>query len=983
MAMLTGVRNASGSFLMNSSLPTCTPIGKKTKWCKRAWAAVLFWINSRALRTGVYCRYPHGSCRALTTICLWQHLARYHEFGFPDDRPGCPANRWRALERVTDMMSRGFAVLSGAVVLLSLIATAPASGQVLALAQSTVQVNNAQFQLDLSSVRHFDNATISIQNTGSQPVLMPEVDMMGSSPATTSQAILAWLQAQGSSSGQALAEAGWQYVLAHMFHVCWAVSPYENAYEATIPWRLLRGYGFGCCDQAASLLAWVWCVEGFQSRVVYLLPGHTVAEVYYEGSWHMYDADHRVFYTTPDGTVASVAMIVADPSLIATGAGANGLDPVGYTTQFMENLYATATIEYATPNFSSSTYAAPTYALAPGQLLLLYSENIIADLIHGYEGGYGFGPQAVTSATLIQTVDFSNPQWSSQVYSVTGMAVSETSSGAALSTTGASGDIILQQNWPNPAFDLQLDGAFSLGSSNSALKVYFSPDGVKWSLPFFIIIPAGGFQNASLNLTSVARGAYSGYIKIQATGSASISSLKITSNLQFSKAFFPALIPGAVNNLIYTDGSPDAQPRNLSIRVEVWGDGPAPLGMSLPLVQNMTVPPESSVANLEATLRAPLVFYPWLAYGPSTVSPTLWQEQQSGGILQAVAPAPGYMTLGATMSWSANDTGLTTWSLAKREPVSLNFDWLLSPATTEWSGKMILPLLGTGDQSVFSTTAGGTIQLLGRPVYEGATASSLVPESPVYSIARGYGAAALVNGKLRTLAYPGGVNFDYGVDLGNLAHVSAVWLNWGYFGSSPVYIQNWTLYGRTTTTGSWQTLAQGGFPGAETSTVNLDTYALQLRIAASSQNWIGMYELEAAASIPLQVTAASNLEEQTSINDFGPASNLVDGNDNTLANPGGPHNDYTLDPGKNAYIDQVSIVWGSFGTNSLCINSWRLYGQKQIGTTWDIIAQGGFPNAAQSVVPVHDQYRRLRVAADGTNWIGIYEVQVYGNLLAQ
>jgi hypothetical protein len=862
--------------------------------------------------------------------------------------------------------------------LLSLVFAASAFGQ-LAQIQSSVQANNTDFQLDLSSVPHFDTATITIENTGSEPVIMPEIDTMGTSPATNSQAILAWLQTQGSSSDSALAESGWQYVLAHMSHLCWAVSPYEGAYEAGNPWRILRGYGFGCCDQAASLLAWVWHVEGFQSRIVYLT-GHVVAEVYYGGAWHMYDADHRVFYTAPDGTVASVATIVANPSLIATGQGSGGLDPIGYPVVSMESLYANSTVTYGTPNYSSSIYAAPNYALAPGELLLLYSGNITADLIHGYGGGSGFGPSAVTSATLVQTVDFSDPQWTSRVYSVTGMAVNETDSGFALS---GSGNIILKQDWPNPAFDLQLDGNFNRESSNTALNVYFSADGVNWSLPFHITTSAGTFQSASLNLTGVARGAYSGYIKIQANGNAGISSLKITSNVQVSKAVFPALIPGAVNSLTYRDGSPDTQARNLSVRLAVYDVAPAPVGMSLPLIQNTTVAQAASVANLEANLRAPLTYSPWLAYGSSAASATLWQAQQRGDVLQVVAPAPGYLTLGANLSWSANNTGLTTWSLAKREPASLNFDWLLSPVTTSWLGNMTAQLPSTGDQAIFSSTAGGNVQLLGRPIYQGATASSLLPESPVYSIPQGYGAKALVDGNLRTLAYPGGPGFDYVVNLGNLAHVSAVWLNWGLFGSNPIYIQNWMLYGRQTTADSWQTLAQGGLPGAETSTVSLDTYASQLRITATGPNWVGMYELEAAASVPLPLTAASNVDEQPSTSHFGAASALADGNDNTFAYPGSTFNDYTLDPGNNAYIDQVSIVWGYFGTSSLYINSWRLYGQKQLGSTWQLIAQGGFPNTTKSVVPVQDQYRRLRIAANGANWIGIYEVQAYGNLLAQ
>ena len=47
---------------------------------------------------------------------------------------------------------------------------------------------------------------------------------------------------------------------------------------------------------------------------------HTVPEIYYNNGWHLYDADHKVYYLAEDNkTVAILAEIIADPSLVARG----------------------------------------------------------------------------------------------------------------------------------------------------------------------------------------------------------------------------------------------------------------------------------------------------------------------------------------------------------------------------------------------------------------------------------------------------------------------------------------------------------------------------------------------------------------------------------------------------------------------------------------------------------------------------------------
>lgn len=651
------------------------------------------------------------------------------------------------------MMSRRSAVLSGAAVLLSVVAATLAFGQQV---QPTVKVNNTQFQLDLSSVPQFNLTTVTLENTGASPVIMPEVTAANAPPGTNSAAILGWLQAQGGSSAPALAEAAWQYVNGQLFAQMYALSaPFEGYYETRIPWRLFRGYGFGGCDQEAYPLAWLWHLSGFSSRVV-TLPGHVVAEVYYDNAWHMYDSNHRVFYLNPDGTVASVAQIMANPTLVAQAAGPDGLDPIGMATALMEELYANADPTYTTPNWSLSWWNDPTYTLSYNESLVMYSENITADVIYG--AGFHVAPSFVSSATLIRTINFNDPNWKLGVLSTSGMAVSTIDSQTVLANTANSGTIVLYRDSPSPAFDLQLDGQFYRASASTTIKVYVSPDDINWQSAYFVInTPVGAFQPGSLNLTSVTRGMYSWYVKIQVTGAPGavrISSLKLTSNVQISKSSIPTLTPGSVNDLIYRDASADAQSRDINVKVAVYSDAPTPLGMTVPLTQNMTVPASSSVSNLESILRSPEVFYPWLAYGSSTASATLWQAQQNGDVLQAAATTPGnYLVTGANLTWNTRNPGPISWSLAKREPVSLNFDWIQPPRTTFSSGAMA-ESLSTGDQFILSTSLGGTISLLGRPLFKNATVTSLVPENPIFSIAMGYGAQHLMDGNLRSLHIP-------------------------------------------------------------------------------------------------------------------------------------------------------------------------------------------------------------------------------------
>ena len=136
----------------------------------------------------------------------------------------------------------------------------------------------------------------------------------------------------------------------------------------------------------------------------------------------------------------------------------------------------------------------------------------------------------------------------------------------------------------------------------------------------------------------------------------------------------------------------------------------------------------------------------------------------------------------------------------------------------------------------------------GSPQIRGLQAQSLVPEDPVYSLARDYGAAIVVDGDMDSLAYPSARHIDYAIHLNGPHVVSGVSIDWGYFGSDARYLTNWTLLGSNGGQ-NWQVLASGGFPGKSTLDVAVQSTATDLRLMADGLNSIGAYEVRVFGTV--------------------------------------------------------------------------------------------------------------------------------------
>jgi len=87
--------------------------------------------------------------------------------------------------------------------------------------------------------------------------------------------------------------------------------------DAYDPIKHLNGYEHTGCSCLAISLATACDHAGLKSRVVNFGVSHWISEVLYDGAWHVFDADRKVFNLKRDNkTVASMADCIADPGLV-------------------------------------------------------------------------------------------------------------------------------------------------------------------------------------------------------------------------------------------------------------------------------------------------------------------------------------------------------------------------------------------------------------------------------------------------------------------------------------------------------------------------------------------------------------------------------------------------------------------------------------------------------------------------------------------
>jgi hypothetical protein len=434
---------------------------------------------------------------------------------------------------------------------------------------STNPYNESQ-DFDLTASPVINNASITISNEGADFVVLPAVFAQGGY-ALNRSSMLSVVQSADSLTPEQFALATWKLVSQDTFHFCSAGAPGDPSAYADEPLRLLNGFGFACCDQSSRILNWLWQGAGYQTRIG-AMTFHTVPEIYYNNGWHLYDTDHKVYYLAEDNkTVASLAEIIADPSLVARVADANGNDPSGYPAALLAQEYAAATPEYLTSDYRR----AATYGLQPNQSLTLRSENATTSVFDYFLPDDPVLPlSTVTSAQFDWALDFARTDWRQLATSINGVGtLSRNANLFITNASGKTGDIAYYLSSPFPVSSLQVSGIVYRDNGTASVSAYFSSDGVHWSAPAPMNPEPGTAAQATADLSSVALGQYSYFVMLRFYGSAPdaarIAAVHLTSEVQVAKILFPNLVPGTVNHLIYQDWSSASDQHDVKVSVAV------------------------------------------------------------------------------------------------------------------------------------------------------------------------------------------------------------------------------------------------------------------------------------------------------------------------------------------------------------------------------------------------------------------------------
>ena len=355
--------------------------------------------------------------------------------------------------------------------------------------------------------------------------------------------------------------------------------------------EILNGFGFGCCDQSALTLAWIWQQFGYRARVA-VFDFHTVPELFFNNAWHMLDPDHEAYYFLNDGvTIASVAEILADPGMIIRQA-VNGLDPSGYPAAQMAQLYVqnAPTLRYPTGYLTNQQLS---LYLRPHEELVLQSQNLAVDSLK-YDYGTPFLFDSVNTGLLNWDVSFGKSYWRTWAWSINSVdAIADTSGMSYLQNlTTSAGNVVYKESTLFPVLALSI--AAQVAPGGGSLNAYVSADGVHWSNPvsFQQVANISSYQ-LSADLSNQARGQYTYYIKVELVGAVRLHKIRISPVIQAAKWIFPQLGASAVNQLVYNDASPANRVRAMSITTVVPTGSPQIRGL-----QAESLVPEHPVYSL-------------------------------------------------------------------------------------------------------------------------------------------------------------------------------------------------------------------------------------------------------------------------------------------------------------------------------------------------------------------------------------------------
>lgn len=246
-----------------------------------------------------------------------------------------------------------------------------------------------------------ENERLVLRNLDPRSSVMIKLHADGRPDLASAEGMLAGI-VDDTMTAEAKAIAIWQFVVDWRYHYIAA----ETGDEIDDPVKLINVYGYGLCGNSAAGIHALSAAAAMPARI-WSLGEHVVAEIWYDGGWHMFDADHEVYYRGGDGDIVSVLELAADPAPIL----ATAYDPNGASSAFMASLYSDTSDNYVYPPTPASTHRiepvlAPLdevrFELAQGTV---YSQSEASYALYPTYGP----PPNFANGTLTRALDVSQP----------------------------------------------------------------------------------------------------------------------------------------------------------------------------------------------------------------------------------------------------------------------------------------------------------------------------------------------------------------------------------------------------------------------------------------------------------------------------------------------------------------------------------------------------------------------------------------------
>ncbi len=397
--------------------------------------------------------------------------------------------------------------------------------------------------------------SVRLENTGDVDVLNPWLLVNGKRNWRTTDDIIEEALASygnpGEMSAAEKARAVYEFLRNHRFHAT------TGDFEVRDPVKLLNIYGYALCGDNASVLMDLWRIAGLPVRRGFP-SGHCVSEVFYDGGWHMFDADEsQVFLERDNATIAGDEALARDHDLVKRGAGemdaalyafdgGRGGEYASYAGHTMRfSLRPGEALEWRWDHTGKHHYAAePLYAMRSAHLREHWGDKAWARL----SNGKWVCVPPLRNPKVRETWEQRNTRW----LSAPKRAV------LAPARAGEPASVTWKMSAPYVIVGGRLAARVWLRKGGAAV-FSVSLDGRDWKEALRVSGPAQAPVEASLDALFPNEGAarYRYWIRVELIAGASLKdagleSLAIENDLQMAPLSLPSLALG-MNHVLYLD----------------------------------------------------------------------------------------------------------------------------------------------------------------------------------------------------------------------------------------------------------------------------------------------------------------------------------------------------------------------------------------------------------------------------------------------